>query len=162
MQGEVLGRTRQPLTEMEKGRVDRKCTRTTAELEVGRGKGGGNKRKEGWSAIGNRWAFGDKGRSQRSSIENFNRVAGVLQDNKTGGGKGFNKLLSLCEPEESSASCCIIIHIATINKYMRNLVHMVIPGVHSNTEKKGTKGPTRPMSTPSCSASGGRKEERIL
>ena len=65
----------------------------------------------------------------------------MLQNNETSGGEGFDQLLCTREPKKPPTSGSVIVHVATVNQNMGNLVDMVIPGVHSNAKEKNAKGP---------------------
>ena len=53
-----------------------------------------------------------------------------------------NESLGLREPAEAKAPSCIVIHVASVNGYARDTMNIMIPGVHCDTEKEDTKGPT--------------------
>ena len=117
------------------------CTRATTKAKIGRRKRRGQEGKEGWRAICDGRALGNKGSTNGCSIKNIDRIAGVLQDDKTSRGKGFYQLLCAHEPKKPSSSGSVIVHVATVNQDMGNLVNMVIPGIHGNAKEKDAKCP---------------------
>ena len=64
------------------------------------------------------------------------------KDFKAGRVKLMDKFLGFREPTEAMSSCCIVIHISSVNEYSRDFVDVVVPRVHCDTEKKDRESPT--------------------
>ena len=126
------------------------CTRATTKAKIGRRKRRGQEGKKGWRAICDGRALGNKGSTKGCSIKKIDRIAGVLQDDKTSRGKGFYQLLCAHEPKKPSPSGSVIVHVATVNQDMGNLVNMVIPGIHGNAKEKDAKCPAHVNTIMEC------------
>ena len=65
------------------------------------------------------------------------------EDHKSGRGKGVNEALRGSEPLQPGAPGGVVIHITFVDHQdSRNFVDVIVPWVHCNTEKEGTKRTT--------------------